>query len=126
MPRKCCVLACRFSHLNNVSFSTFNFPSKSKFPTTFEKWLKFSQIRENEITKSSAICSGHFLPICFNFNSIRKTLKSGSIPTVYYLGENKNNSLCFTNDNVNESHPQSKIVSFLEIKTYCLKNVPLN
>ena len=125
MPRKCSVLGCRFSLLPNVTFSTFKFPPMTKYPKTFQLWMKFCKLEQHEIGPNSAICAGHFSNICFNYNNSRKTLKAGSIPTIFdpELCSMDMNSSFVDEESISSTHSHQQSVTFEEIKHFCLNSV---
>ena len=123
MPRKCSVLACQFSKNENVSYSTFRFPSRKKYPETFEIWLKFAHLKEHELSDSSSICSGHFQPLCFTNNPTRNTLKPGSIPTIHSSNGNMLYKSSFSREHASTSHAQHQSVSFTDIRNFFETNL---
>lgn len=121
MPRKCSVLGCQaMKSCPDSVISTFSFPNKYKFPTTFEYWLKFALLKEGDLNKSSCICEYHFSSLCFNNNIDRKTLKPGSFPTIY----TKDQNICcekqeFESVLNKKSHPKSKTLTSGDIYNHC-------
>ena len=115
----------------HTRYSLYSFPNPKKFFSTYEKWLDFCQIpldlAEATITNNSRICSGHFLPLCFNPGS--KTLKKGAIPSLFppttpsgmSLSLNESALECEVAANIVEPavHPREQVITFTDISKFC-------
>ena len=60
MPIKCCVPACKSNYKCEVYTTVFQFPSQTRNPALWEKWIRSIPRKDWVPTKRTVVCMKHF------------------------------------------------------------------
>ena len=98
----CCFYPCSNTTYSEPKVSLHQFPDPEKDPDRFQKWVAVvSKHRDNWSPpqkqgpsnyrfRNTKVCSDHFEKECFIESGVRRRLKPGAVPTIYWTSHPSN------------------------------------